>query len=568
MPNPVGVTIRNLGQMAAAITQRMQAALFEPPSNTIESVNPSNWPSALQPVSPIGPPGSQPLGFNLRMGQNLIYTPRFDAEYSAKDLRMFGRYPLARYCIENVKDTICKYEWDIHPKAKVGESHKDRAKRAKGDDMIVKLSRFWEYPDGEHDWAEWLRPILEDMLVIDAASILIERTRSKEIVGLRYTPGQCITRYVDDRGFTPAPPSPAYAQLWEGIPRVDLTTDQLVYKPRNIVPRESISSYLYGMAPTEQGAKDIEIGIARLLFVYAYYKEGSIPDVVHIVPPDVPTDRIREAMDWMNSELAGNLAKRQQWRMIQGFQSEGRQDQVIFPKEKLLSDPFDEIHIRKICFAYGVSPQRLLHMMNRATAQTNQEAAEEEGTLPFIRWVLSVANYIMQRKMGAADYEMSFQEEEAKDRFQGDASDAQNCIVTRNEIREDRGLDPLKIPGMDTPGIIGPTGFVPVDQQIPDPMEMAQMQMQMKQQSAPGQDGQPGKPKPPETDHFGLGLKPPKAPTAPVPGGNKKAEDEDELAKAGWEDVPRDEHGRWESVGGKGALKLSVVKKKLGTVSR
>src|SRR6185369_4646993 len=158
--------------------------------------------------------------------------------------------------------------------------------------------------------------------------------------------------YIDDNGFTPVPPSPAYAQLWWGIPLVDLTTDQLIYRPRNIVPRNTQSSQLYGMSPTEQLAPEIQIGMQRLEFVKAYYTEGSVPGVVHVVPKGTPPDKITEAMQWMNSDLAGNLAARRQWRMVQGFQDEGKEDQILFTKEPLLADLYDEMHMRKIAFGY------------------------------------------------------------------------------------------------------------------------------------------------------------------------------------------------------------------------
>ena len=42
-------------------------------------------------------------------------------------------------------------------------------------------------------------------------------------------------------------------------PFVNLTTDELIYRPRNIVPRDTASSFLYGMSPTEQIAQEIQI---------------------------------------------------------------------------------------------------------------------------------------------------------------------------------------------------------------------------------------------------------------------------------------------------------------------
>jgi len=38
------------------------------PQNNIEGVNTSNWPSALQPIRPIGNKGAEPLIINYQMG--------------------------------------------------------------------------------------------------------------------------------------------------------------------------------------------------------------------------------------------------------------------------------------------------------------------------------------------------------------------------------------------------------------------------------------------------------------------------------------------------------------------
>ena len=113
------------------------------------------------------------------------------------------------------------------------------------------------------------------MLTIDAGTLLVRKNRKGLIAELPVIPGDTIARYVDDNGWTPHPPSPAYAQLWEGIPRLNLTTDQLIYKPRNIVWRDTVSSQLYGCRPTEALAPELEVGMQRLAFVDAFYRNGQ-----------------------------------------------------------------------------------------------------------------------------------------------------------------------------------------------------------------------------------------------------------------------------------------------------
>jgi hypothetical protein len=331
----------------------------------------------------MAPAGAQPIGWPFQWGRNIRFTPRDDAEYSAAQLRRFSKYVLARICIENNKDILTRMPHKVQLKALPGETAKERATRSKGDEKLKKLNLFFERPDSEHDWPEWSRPIIEDMLTIDAASIYVGRKVSGEIAELRWVDGASVTRLVDQHGWTPKPPNPAYQQLWQGYPRLDLTTDQLIYRPRNIVPRNTESSFLYGLSPTEQIVDEIKIGIARLQFILDFYTEGSIPGGMIFAPRDTAPDKIKEAQQWLDSDLGGNLAKRRRIQIMQGFQSEGKAEQIVFPKEPALSDIFDEIHIRKVCFAYGTSPQRLMRMINRSCYSEDTETLTDRGWLRY-----------------------------------------------------------------------------------------------------------------------------------------------------------------------------------------
>jgi phage portal protein BeeE len=460
--------IKPLGPLATAIT-----SFFSQPRANIRGVDVQSWPSPLQPVKPIGPPGAKPLGFNYDFGQNLTYTPRANEFYSAEKLRSLALYPLARACISNVKDIICQLPLNIRLKRMPGESGKNYARRKPDPGIVRAISDALEFPNPSQTRQEFLRRLLDDMLVIDGASVLFLRNRKGVIQEMRSIDGATITTYIDDQGYTPTDGNPAYAQVWYGLPRIDLTTDQLLYAPRNIVPRNSTTSYLYGMSPTEEAAPEIEIGASRLQFVLNYYTAGSVPDGIQVVPSDVNPDKIKETQDAIDSTLAGQLAKRRGLRLIQGFSDEGK-DQFIFPKSEALSDAFDELHIRKIFFHYGTSPQRLMKMMNRASAESNQDSAEKEGTEPWIDWTeTSIYNRIIYYYLGRTekkfqDYEASFEQNADTDAVKQaaiDKSDVGGAIRTINEARDDRGFPPRTEPEADMLGIVTPTGFIPLDAQ-------------------------------------------------------------------------------------------------------
>lgn len=453
-----------LGGLARAYSS-LRNRLYAPPTLTISGVSPQAWPNPLQGVQPVGPKGSKPLGFSFWEGVNQQITPRPDDALSFASLRDLATYPLARICIENVKDVLCTMPWKVQLKRVPGESTADWKARQQADKGAAAITEFLQYPDGETPWSDWLRPILEDLLVIDAASILVERTLRGKVAKLRWTNGADILRLIDDQGYTPAGEDDwAYTQLWEGIPRVGLTRRQLVYRPSNIVARNNLSSKLYGMAITEQLAPEIRIGQERLNFVLSFYTEGSVPGLVHVVPPGVPPDKISDAMTWMNSELAGNLAKRRQWREIQGWQQD-REDQIIQLKEPVLADVYDDLHIRKIGYGYGVGTQRLLKAMNRASAEAGQDSAEKEGIMPRLRWLRGTMNLILQRQMDQPNYEWlpdTDDELDAEKQTDVDKLLTSSGLETIDERREARGLIPFGLPETTQPIIITATGVQPL----------------------------------------------------------------------------------------------------------
>ncbi|HLY57001.1 MAG TPA: hypothetical protein VKS60_15660 [Stellaceae bacterium] len=111
-------------------------------------------------------------------------------------------------------------------------------------------------PDREHAWDEWVRMLVEDMLVLDAATIYPRRAVDGSLLALEPLDGGTIKRVLDDWGRTPQPPLPAYQQILKGLPAVNYTADALLYLPRN--PR---TWRVYGLSPVEQCLFTINIAL-------------------------------------------------------------------------------------------------------------------------------------------------------------------------------------------------------------------------------------------------------------------------------------------------------------------
>lgn len=433
----------------------------------------------------MGGPGAQPWVAQIQPAQNLVYTPRAREKYSSVQLRDASMYDLARIIIENVEDQVSRMPLNVRLKRKPGEAAKDYAKRKPDPAILRDIEQFLEQPNSDQCWSQFMRMLLEDMLVIDAATVIIRRNVKGSVFDFRAVDGAQIARYFDAWGATPQPPNPAYAQIWDagqsggtGFPWVDLTTDQCLYAPRNMK-----TNRLYAMSPVEQAITMIMTGDLRLTFQQNYYTDGSIPDAIQVVPSGISSSKLKEAQTVLNAELSGVLSKRRQIRLIQGFTpAEGtnaKQDQFLFPKEALLKDEFDDYVIRCLCYAFGTSPQRLQRVMGMRSGQVNQESAEKEGLEPWLDWgEKCVLRPMVSRYLGFPDYEATYQEDttvDPKDQAVIDRSDVGVGIRTLNEIRDDRGYDPLPEPEADQSMIITATGATPLslDDQVEHAKNMA-----------------------------------------------------------------------------------------------
>src|SRR5204862_2676680 len=125
-------------------------------------------------------------------------------------------------------------------------------------DRAARLAEFWHQPDGERPFASWLRELLEDLLVLDAPALELRRNRGGDIIGLDVIDGATIKVLFDETGRRPKPPAPAFEQIFHGRPWKLLTSNGLLYLPRNPRPHKA-----YGFNPVEQIDMTINIALRR-----------------------------------------------------------------------------------------------------------------------------------------------------------------------------------------------------------------------------------------------------------------------------------------------------------------
>jgi len=355
---------------------------------------PDSWFGPLEPLAPMAPPSTAGRQFDYPSGYNIVTTPRSNEPISFEQLRgLADAYDLLRLVIETRKDQIARMRWTIRPLAGSGVSAKDP--------RVAAARAFFARPDREHGWDAWLRMVVEDLLVIDAACLYPRRDLGGQLYALEPIDGATIKRVLDDRGRTPQPPFPAYQQVLKGLPAVDYRADELIYMPRN--PR---SHRVYGFSPVEQVVMTINVALRRQLHQLQYYTEGNVPEALIGVPETWTPEQIGQFQAYWDALLEGDSAQRRHARFVPATISKS----FIQTKDAALKDDYDEWLARVICFAFSVSPQALSQSMNRATAETALDQALAEGLGPLMSWVKDLIDRALADFLGCPDLEFAWAE--------------------------------------------------------------------------------------------------------------------------------------------------------------
>jgi Phage portal protein/Phage Mu protein F like protein len=392
-------------------------------------------------------------------GANLNYLPRGSEDVTFSQLRnLADAYFLVRAVIETRKDQVRKLTWRLAKKLKNGDAPQKSRRDSESDPVVQKLTNFLKFPDGFNDWETWICMLLEDLFVIDAATLAVDRTKGGEILGLRPVDGATIHPLYSPAGVRPMPPERAYQQIIKGMVNKNITIDNLLYMPRNVRVNK-----LYGFSPVEQIILIVNLGIRRALHQIAHYTTGNIPDALCMVPAEWDTEQIKQFQSYFDAALSGNLAARRKITFIPGGggKDSGKAN-LEFTKPLQLKDEMDEFLARIICFTFSLPPTAFIKQQNRSNSQQQQKTALEEGLEPIKVWIANRINYIIQspRLFNQPEIEFAWNDDPEVDplvQAQIDKIYISCGKSSIDEVRERDGQDPIGVKN----GIVTATGFIP-----------------------------------------------------------------------------------------------------------
>lgn len=435
------------------------------PPPWIDDVDMSSiWYSPMEPVWPFGPPFyNMPREWNYPVGYNINFVPqRLDLMGMLRGMR--GSWGVLSTIIETRKDQLLRLPWTIQVKGKPRANSKG----------IEIAKKFFKRPDGILSYGQWTRKYLDDLFVIDAPTIYLDRDNGGQLRRGEILDGGSIFPLIDDAGrrpqsITDVSPTgivyerrqPAFQQIIYGLPMINLSEDELIYgmmRPRPELP-------IFGYSPVEQILTETTEAIRKTFYQLEFWRAGSMPELIVTVPEQWTPRQIATFQAHFDAVLSGQLTLKSKVRFVPGgmkpFDVKNASGESLWSQR-------DELLVRLACYAFSVSPTPFVKQTNRATAGQAQEAAEEEGLYPLMSyWKDDVADTIIQEKLGLDDVEFVYLPRSEPDQVKQSTIhkvQIDEGIRSRNDVRGELGLEPTE--GGDVITVLAGNMVVRLDQII------------------------------------------------------------------------------------------------------
>jgi hypothetical protein len=414
------------------------------PTPWINDVDMSSvWYSPMEPVWPFGPPNyTVPREWNYPVGYNLNFVPaRLELVGTLRGMR--SSWGVLSTIIQTRKDQLLRLPWTVQVRNKPRASSK----------AVDHMRAFFRRPDGKQTYSQWSRRLLDDLFVVDAPSIFIDRDLGGRVRNAQVLDGGTIFPLIDDAGRRPdthaiSTPDgieyqqrqPAFQQIIYGLPMINLSEDELIYAMMNPLPDLPI----FGYSPVQQILTEATEAIRKTFYQLEFWRSGSMPEMIITVPENWTPRQIATFQAHFDAVLSGQLSLKSKVRFVPGgmkpFDIKNASGESLWSKR-------DELLVRLACYAFSVSPTPFIQQNNRATASVAQETAQEEGVYPLMSfWKDDIMDNIIQDKFGYDDVEFVFLPRPMPDQSkQAEVYDMQikEGLRTRNEIRGELGLEPV-----------------------------------------------------------------------------------------------------------------------------
>jgi len=444
------------------------------------------FPDAIDPLTPSGRTLARRTQYLIAANINLIdrRVPWSVLKGLAEDVDIVQR------CIQIVQDAIVGLEWSwgfspqIIQQIMVEENVTNSAKaaalaREKYGDELQRVQEFFEYPDKRmgFTFSQWLTDIIYSHLVYDGIAVSPEYNLKGELMSLSTIDTSTIKILLDNQGFIPRPPSPAYQQILYGFPRGEFqaenvaedgtvpdayTEDQLAYYIRRPRP-----SSIYGYSQVEECINIATIYMERQAWLHAEYSNGVTPKMV--VTTDGTESWTPEQLAYYertyNDQFAGQTQRRQNFMLLRP----GMKADQLRSVDEAYKNTYDQWLVQQIGAKFGI-PQNMLGIGPKSSLGGGHEKGQSDqyeayATDALKNFLIDCINDLARRFLGVGP-ELTMtatgggNEQDDITRAQADQIDVSAGIRTRNEIRAERGIPLMEEQEADQLGVTAGAGVV------------------------------------------------------------------------------------------------------------
>lgn len=451
------------------------------------------FPDALDPLGPSG--RAEPRRNQYRVTENLeigqFGPPWALLQSIASDVDIVSR------CIELVQDAVTGMEWSwgfsrqIINQIRLEHNEPNSAKataiaRVKYGEELARVQKFWERPDERmsYTFTQWLSLAIWAHLVYDGIVCYPTYTMGGDLHSLSLFDTSTIKILRDNKGFLPQPPAPAYQQILYGFPRAEFQTestddngkpskawrsDQLAY----FVRRPRLTT-LYGFSAVTECINYATLYQQRQDWMHAEWSHGSTPKgVIKTTGTEGWTpEQFAYFQQATNDQWSGQTQRRQQVMVLRpGMEWEQLKDFA-----ELYTNQLDEWLVMQIGSKFGVPQQQLgipmrSYLHSGAQNETSMDLADKFAIDSLVNFLVDCINNLTRRFMGVGS-EISINATSGNSdnsdfqRAQADASDVNNGIRTRNEVRAERGVPLISDPEADVLAITAGNAWIALPGQL------------------------------------------------------------------------------------------------------
>ncbi len=457
---------------------------------------PGIFDSGFGPGVPLAPDALDPLGAN---GRTL--TRRTQYLVSANLQLIDRRIPwsvlkglaedvdVIQRCIQCVQDALVGLDWSwgfspqiitqIMAEQDLTNSAKATAiAREKYGDELDRVQTFFEYPDKKMGFTfdTWLTDIIASHLTFDGVVIAPSYNLGGELTSLSTIDTSTIKILLDNQGFIPQPPAPAYQQILYGFPRGEYqaedmtadgkipngyTDDQLAY-----YIRRPHASNLYGYSQVEECINIATIYMERQAWLHAEYSHGVTPKM-YIETAETENwtpEQLGYYERTLNDQWSGQIQRRQQIMLGRP----GMKPTQLKGEAEAYKSDYDAWLVMQMGAKFGI-PQSMLGIQMHssigggAAGKQQGDQAEQYATDAMKNWLVGIINDMARRFLGVGP-ELTMtstgggNDDDDLTRAQADEIDVNTGIRTRNEIRAERGIPLMNEPEADQLGVTIATG--------------------------------------------------------------------------------------------------------------